>query len=213
MVTSPPLTLAPAAQAPPTAAGRRLTTFCATRRAEAVRSGRSWWPAGTRCRSTQALCMTTTGVVGGGSVVVAVAVAGVVTGGGASGSCVSGDGGGAGTGARGDRGGARPDSTGARYFVRATAPPVRKRDVTAATAPTRAPGGRGGVELRATSGRNFLVPASDDDCRGRSGGRRVVEGASGWNCFMLLPTALLLFCAVHGRTSCGLRVLSRERPL
>ena len=137
--------------------------------------------------------MTTTGVVGGGSVVVAVAVAGVVTGGGASGSCVSGDGAG-----RGDRGGARPASTGARYFVRATAPPVRKRDVTAATAPTRAPGGRGGVELRATSGRNFLVPASEDDCRGRSGGRRVVEGASGWNCFIAAPTALQAVCAVTG---------------
>ena len=180
MVTSPPLTLAPAAQAPPTAAGRRLTTFCATRRADAVRSGRSWWPAGTRCRSTQALCMTTTGVVTGGAVVVAAAVAGVVAGGGASGSCVSGDGGAAGAGA-----GARA-STGARYFARATAPPVRKRDVTAATAPTRAPGGRGGVELRATSGRNFFVPASDD-CRGRSGGRLVLEGASGWNCFMAAP--------------------------
>ena len=177
MVTSPPLTLAPAAHAPPTAAGRRLTTFCATRRAEAVRSGRSWWPAGTRCRSTHALCMTTTGVVTGG------AVGGV---GGASGSCVSGDGGAPG-GGRGDRGGARPASTGARYFVRATAPPVRKRDVTAATAPTRAPGGRGGVELLATSGRNFFVPASDDDCRGRSGGRLVLEGASGWNCFMAAP--------------------------
>ena len=181
MVTSPPLTLAPAAQAPPTAAGRRLTTFCATRRAEAVRSGRSWWPAGTRCRSTHALCMTTTGVVRGG------AGAGA---GGASGSCVSGDGGAAGAGA-----GARA-STGARYFVRATAPPVRKRDVTAATAPTRAPGGRGGVELRTTRGRNFLVPASDD-CRGRSGWRRVVEGASGWNCFMLLPTdGPVAVCAV-----------------
>ena len=63
---------------------------------------------------------------------------------------------------------------------------MRKRDVTAATAPTRAPGGRGGVELRATSGRNFFVPASDD-CRGRSGGRLVLEGASGWNCFMAAP--------------------------
>ena len=131
--------------------------------------------------------MTTTGVVRGG--------AGIGVGG-ASGSCVSGDGGAAG-GGRGDRGGARPASTGARYFVRATAPPVRKRDVTAATAPTRAPGGRGGVELRATSGRNFLVPASDD-CRGRSGGRRVVEGASGWNCFIALPTPC--FCLRSARS-------------
>ena len=60
----------------------------------------------------------------------------------------------------------------------------------------------GGVELRATSGRNFLVPASDDDCRGRSGWRLVLEGASGWNCFMAAPPKPCCYTAVLRSAPC-----------